>query len=90
MANSKLFKLYNSALNFVNEVRSAYKLKPLYALPKGRKQSSSSCPIAVATGATKVGNRELRKPGLVWELPSEVTEFIQEFDRGSYPDLARR
>lgn len=80
-----------AALAYVNGLRAGAGLPPLTELPKGvRSIEGRACPLNRAAPAEfyistlyLVNKRRDTKTN----LPKKVTEFIQKFDRGEYPEL---
>lgn len=76
-------------LKWCNERRKEKGQKPLDRLPKGAQGDPLSCPCGKATGLS-VGTKyysefPLTKYDLLIELPVDVLEFVDHFDRGDLP-----
>jgi hypothetical protein len=66
-------------------------------LPRGRRGSMTSCPIAncylsasVTTGRLIIYGRNGITPVEVKRLPQDVGAFVHYFDNGYYPDLVEQ
>lgn len=78
-----------AALIWVNAMRAEYRELPLDNFPRGARVSSVGCVLALALpGVAQVGLGQFKINDGPWrDLPLNVREFYQQFDRGSYPDL---
>jgi hypothetical protein len=81
-------------LDWVNKVRGATGLKALKSLPKGERNRSRKCPVAIGIGG-EVASGDMAyvmRNGIVMEImtvPSTVGNFVDAFDDGKYPELER-
>lgn len=76
------------ALEWVNALRTEWGYPSLRKLPKGRRNSSTDCPMARALpDAMSVYSALKLKSGTVLGLPLSVTSFVAAFDAGMYPEL---
>ena len=79
----------DEVLEWVNEVRARMDIgPPLEELPRGRRCTSSACPIARALGGAGVSRSDVfirtYPQATVIPLPDFVREFIENFDAGAY------
>jgi len=96
-------KMLQATLSWLNDTFvPTVGMKPLEDLPYGERSNSKTCVIANALntnappkdGYWSVTNHEIElvtdAGSCRWEVPSEVGNFINMFDEGSFPDYVDR
>lgn len=98
-------KILQATLTWLNETFvPSVGMKPLEDLPYGKRSNSKTCVIANALntnaplegGYWSVTNHEIRmvpenvETAQTWDVPSEVGDFINMFDDGSFPEYVDR
>jgi hypothetical protein len=74
----------------VNGLRAERGLLPIERLPKGARNSATTCPIARALSngsPVAVGSGAWVVDGQWYRLPEPLAWFVLAFDDGAYPDL---
>ena len=94
-------KIKRETLDWVNEVRTRNSLDALLSLPKGEKSSVCRCPVGRGLqgwagpwqwgcGGSPTSDPTVSNHGPDLETgntPRRVSHFIEEFDKGSFPEL---
>ncbi|MCH7549649.1 MAG: hypothetical protein IH969_08980 [Candidatus Krumholzibacteriota bacterium] len=92
---------HKRVLDYVNRIRKALGYKPRKTLAKGIRGKASICPIACSIPVVVFTDSESmvflnpgipKNAGIVEEMqhPQYVTDFIDNFDDGKYPELIKK
>jgi hypothetical protein len=73
---SSFDQYYYAALDWANNKRRAKGLPTLLSIPRGKRKTSSDCPLARAIKSSVSGADDY-----------QVQKFIERFDAGRYPEL---
>lgn len=74
-------------LRWVNEERVRMGMAPLEELPKGMPGHPNGCSLANALGACVTSTWWMKSANEQGQHPWFVRAFVQNFDRGRYPEL---
>lgn len=82
------------AFEFINKIREELGMEPIHELPKGKRKSPYSCPVAqglknshkVIVNSVYV-HLGMGDSKIQYILPTHVGRFVERFDEGKYPEL---
>ena len=99
----KQIKMLQDTLSWLNETFiSDVGMKPLEDLPQGERSNSKCCVIANAlntnappkNGYWSVTNKEIEliydDGAARWDVPKQVSNFIEMFDEGDFPEYVEQ